>query len=198
MIAWIAAIAVFGTVMSGTPGPNNVLLAASGLRFGFARSLPFVAGIQAGLITLIVLVDLGLGQVVVRWPAVILVLRVLGSAYLLWLAYRLWTASSMASGPEVLRPFGFVRGTAFQFVNPKAWIMVLTFVSGLLAGAPIAGVWSRVLAIGVFVVVGVASCMVWLLFGAALRRHLADPARLRLVNRILAVASAATAVLFWT
>jgi threonine/homoserine/homoserine lactone efflux protein len=198
MITWIAAVAVFGTVMAGTPGPNNVLLAASGLRFGFARSLPFVAGIQAGLVVLIVLVDLGLGQVVDRWPVVIGVLRVLGSAYLLWLAYQLWTASSMGAGPAVLRPFGFVRGTGFQFANPKAWIMALTFVSGLLASAPIAGVWARVVGIGVFVVVCVASCLVWLLFGAALRRQLADPARLRLVNRILAVASAATAVLFWT
>ena len=198
MITWLTAVAVFSAVMSGTPGPNNVLLAASGLRFGFARSLPFVAGIQAGLAALIVLIDLGLGRVVERWPDIILALRVLGSGYLLWLAWRLWRSSALAEGPEVLRPFGFAKGTGFQFANPKAWIMALTFVSGLLATAPIAGAAGRAVGIGVLIVVCTASCAVWLVFGAALRRHLADPARLRLVNRGLAVASAVTAALFWT
>ena len=197
MITWLVAVAVFSAVMSVTPGPNNVLLAASGLRFGFARSLPFVVGIQSGLLALVLLVDLGLGELVGRWPVIIVVLRVLGSLYLLWLAYQLWTASSMASGPEVAKPFGFLRGAGFQFANPKAWIMALTFVSGLLAAPPVDAWWTLVAGLAVFHAVGGASCATWLLFGAALRRQLSDPARLRLVNRVLAVASALTAALFW-
>jgi threonine/homoserine/homoserine lactone efflux protein len=197
MITWLVAVGVFAGVMSITPGPNNVLLAASGLRFGFARSVPFVVGIQFGLLVLVLTVNLGLGQVIERWPVVIVVLRVLGSVYLLWLAYQLWTASSMSAGPEVGRPFGFLRGAGFQFANPKAWIMALTFVGGLLATPPGDALWVLVVGFAVFHLVGGASCTTWLLFGAALRRSLSNPARLRLVNRILAVASALTAVLFW-
>lgn len=197
MITWLVAVAVFSGVMSVTPGPNNVLLAASGLRFGFARSFPFVAGIQSGLLALVLLVGAGLGQLVERLPVVILVLRVLGSLYLLWMAYQLWTASEMASGPDAAEPFGFRRGAGFQFANPKAWIMALTFVSGLLATPPVDAWWALTAGLAVFHAVGTASCAVWLLFGAALRKQLSDPARLRVVNRVLAVASALTAALFW-
>ncbi|MFT4212528.1 MAG: LysE family translocator [Microbacterium sp.] len=195
MIAWGASVAVFALVMSITPGPNNVLLASSGVRFGLRRSLPQLLGIVLGVSVMIAVTASGLTAVLTAAPWLQLLLKIGGSAYLLWLAWRLLRTSGIADA-VIARPLGVWRSAAFQFVNPKAWAMTVGLVSGFLA--PGAGyATSTLAAMAIFAAVQVPSCGVWAVFGAGLRRWLSTPRALSIVNRALAGATAATVLLLW-
>ena len=118
----------FAFASSITPGPNNVLLAASGLTFGFRRTLPLVLGIEVGFLLLLLAVAVGLGAIFERLPWLQLALRVVGVTYLLYLAWSLWR-SSATGGATLDRPLGFAWGAMFQLVNPKAWMMAITMAT---------------------------------------------------------------------
>lgn len=195
MVGWAASVALFSFVMSVTPGPNNILLAASGLRFGVRRTIPQWVGICCGVVAMIGLCVAGLGAVFTAVPWLQLVLKIAGSLYLLWLGWHLWTSASLGEG-AMEKPMGFWRAVGFQFVNPKAWVMTLTLTSAFLTPGP-DYLWLALIATGVFVVVQAPSCGVWAVFGAGLRRWLSSPRALLVVNRCFAVAVVATIVLFW-
>lgn len=191
----IIAAASFALVASITPGPNNLLLAASGLTFGMRRTLPLLLGIEFGFQLLLLCVALGLGVVFERVPMLHPVLKIAGAAYLLHLAWNLWRSSS-AAGAVLAKPLGFLRGAAFQFVNPKAWMMTIGAVSAYTLG----GNWywtSVAMVVGVFFVMGVPSITLWAACGAAFRSALADPTRARLVGRAMAVLTALSCLLIF-
>ena len=122
----LSALAAFAFVASITPGPNNLMLMTSGVKFGFARTAPHLIGVILGFGLMIVLVGLGLNVVFERFPSVLPVMRVVGSVYMLWLALKIALAKPVHARECASRPIGFFGAAAFQWVNPKAWVMVLS------------------------------------------------------------------------
>lgn len=182
----LLALVAFAFVTSVTPGPNNLMLLASGVNFGFRRTVPHMLGIGAGFTLMVALVGLGLAPAFEAQPALHTALRAVGAAYMLWLAWRLAHAGPVGNGaPTRGRPMRFLGAAAFQWVNPKAWVMALTAVAAY-AGADggAAGVLPVAL---VFGAVNLPSVAVWAAFGAALRQALSRPATLRRFNVAMAL-----------
>ena len=175
-LSLLAALAGFAFVTSITPGPNNLMLLASGTRFGWRRSLPHLMGISFGFGVMLLLVGLGLGEAFNRLPRLHGLLKWVSLAYLLYLAFKVATAPPpQADGSATGRPMGFAAAALFQVVNPKAWAMALTAVTayGTLGVLPVTGV---------FVLVNLPCCGSWALLGEQMRRWLHRPRALRAFN----------------
>jgi threonine/homoserine/homoserine lactone efflux protein len=180
MPEFLIPFTLFAIAGSFTPGPNNIMLTASGANFGFRRTLPHILGICIGFPLMVAAVGIGLGRLFEVVPAIHAVLKVAGTAYLLWLAWRIATAGSADAGDAGARPLS-IEAAAFQWVNPKAWIMATGAISTFtLAGEAIL---PQVLTIvGIFTVVSVPSATVWTLLGIGIARLLRSPLALRLFN----------------
>ena len=178
-----AALVLFAFVTSVTPGPNNFMLLASGVNFGFSRTIPHMLGIGAGFLSLLLGVGFGLGAVLSAYPALHLALKIGGGAYLLYLAWRIAMARSMGDGgakQSDARPMTFLEAAAFQWVNPKAWVMAVTAMA--IYTTPQAQFLSVTLVAVAFAIVNVPCVSIWAGFGVALRGFLADPVRLKWFN----------------
>lgn len=189
-------LATYSFVMSITPGPNNVMLTASGATFGFRRTLPTLLGVSAGYALLLVGVAAGLGALFARWPTLQTILRWAGAAYLVYLGWRLLGAADVRAAAEQ-RPVSFIEAAVFQFLNPKAWVMTLTAVS-LFLPPELDFLGACAYLVGMMVVVNVPCITVWALFGTALRGFLAQPARRATFNVCMALALAGTGVIMVT
>ncbi len=176
------ALLVFAFVSSVTPGPNNVMLLASGVNFGFWRTVPHMCGIAAGFGSLLLCVGFGLGTLLLTFPTLSLVLKLLGGSYLLYLAWRIAMSRSMGASDAKTgsNPMSFMAAAAFQWVNPKAWMMAVTAMS--VYSSPDAPYLSVVLVAAAFVLVNFPSVSTWVGFGTVLRSFLADPQRLKWFN----------------
>lgn len=178
-----AALILFAFVTSITPGPNNFMLMASGVNFGFRRTIPHMLGIGVGFLSLLLGVGFGLGAVLAAYPALHMALKIAGGAYLVYLAWCIAMARSMGDGKAgegAARPMTFLEAAAFQWVNPKAWVMAVTAMA--VYTSPQAPFLSVVLVAVAFAVVNVPSVSAWAGFGVALRGFLADPVRLKWFN----------------
>jgi threonine/homoserine/homoserine lactone efflux protein len=185
--------ATYSFVMSITPGPNNVMLTASGATFGFRRTIPHMLGISVGFGIELLAVCAGLGAIFTRWPELQTVLRWVGALYLLYLGVRM-LGSGPANGGASTRPVTFLEAAVFQFLNPKAWVMTITAASIFLPhdlGVPAAAAYM----LGVMVVMNLPCIAVWALFGSSLRRFLERPASRMGFNAAMAVALVATGVI---
>lgn len=189
-----AALIGLAFVSSITPGPNNLMLWASGLNHGVQRTLPHLAGVSFGFTFLLFLIAVGLGTLFDQYAGVALALKLLGGGYLAYLAFRVFTSGSARRDNDVAPPLTFLQAALFQWVNPKAWVMGTTAVSTLLdTDQPILRA-----AVGLtvpFWVVNVPCITVWLWSGAASARWLDDRRRVRLANRSLGVLLGGTVVL---
>lgn len=188
-----AALVLFAFVTSVTPGPNNFMLLASGVNFGFGRTIPHMLGIGAGFLSLLLGVGFGLGAVLAAYPALHTALKIGGGAYLLYLAWRIAMARSMGeskAGENAARPMTFAEAAAFQWVNPKAWVMAVMAMA--LYTSPEAQFLSIMLVAVAFALVNVPCVSVWAGFGVALRGFLTDPARLKWFNIAMGLALAAS------
>ena len=188
----LIAASLFSFVSSITPGPNNMMMLASGVNFGFRRSVPHWLGICGGFTFMLCAVGLGLHTLLADHPALYDLMRYAGSAYLVWMAWRLATASASPASQDddtpgnEARPLGVWAAAAFQWVNPKAWVMAVTAMSAYLpARAQAIDVVALALLFGVINLPCVAC---WAGGGAALRRFLQDPLRLRIFNISMALA----------
>ncbi|SFI99516.1 LysE family translocator [Jannaschia pohangensis] len=175
-------LVAFAFVSSVTPGPNNLMIMASGANFGVVRSVPHALGISLGFGVMIVLVGLGLAQIFVRWPVAKTALAVVSVVYLLWLAWKIANAAPPDRRTAEGQPMTFGQAAAFQWVNPKAWTMALTAVTLYTAGGP----WAVVPVATVFTVVNLPSISLWLVMGVQMRRFLTSPGRLRAFNWTMA------------
>lgn len=179
----VLALAAFAFVTSITPGPNNLMLMASGANFGMRRTLPHMLGVTFGFGAMVGLLGLGLDRIIAQAPFVAQGLKWISLLYVLWLAWKIArSAPPAAQGDRQARPMGFLAASAFQWVNPKAWMMALGALSAYAAGA--GGVLGVAL---VFTAVNLPSVAVWAAMGQALRGWLADPVRLRIFNVAMAV-----------
>ena len=185
--------ATYSFVMSITPGPNNVMLTASGATYGFRRTIPHLLGISFGFGIELLAVCAGLGAIFTRWPDLQTVLRWVGAAYLLYLGVRmLW--SGPASSRTTSRPVTFLEAAVFQFLNPKAWVMTITAATLFLPhelGVLAAGAYMLL----IMVVMNMPCTAVWALFGSSLRRFLERPTSRFGFNAAMAVALATTGVI---
>ena len=179
--ALLPALLGFAFVSSITPGPNNLMLLASGANFGFRRSLPHMFGIAAGHSFMVVVVGLGLMGLFEAVPLLHDLLTIVSVAYLLWLAWRIATAVPK-DGEARGRPLTFWEAAAFQWVNPKAWYMAV-FAITLYAGD---ATWGVLAVAGVFALTNLPSISVWAAVGVEVRRLLGSPARLRAFNWTMA------------
>ncbi|KAA8694499.1 Amino acid transporter LysE [Pseudomonas caricapapayae] len=182
----LLAFTLFAFVTSITPGPNNMMLLASGVNFGFSRTLPHMLGISIGFFVLVLAVGFGLGSVFKAWPVLYTILRYVGAAYLLYLAWKI--ATSKPASDEVDsqgKPLGFMSAALFQWVNPKAWIMAIGAISTY---TPMQGYFYNVVVISaVFALINLPSVGIWAGFGSLLRNVLRDPLGLRLFNGVMAL-----------
>ena len=188
----IAAL-TFAFVGSVSPGPNNALLWASGMRFGFLRTVPHVLGTVLGIASLLMAVAVGLGAVVRVAPHAELVLKVAGSAYLLYVAYLVVGSGAIGRAASA-GPLGIARGLLFQCTNPKAWVFAVAAVGTFLPDATPATTAPFVVV--VVSVVGVSST-IWAAGGAALGRVVEDERSRRIVSKVLAAMLVASVVLIW-
>jgi threonine/homoserine/homoserine lactone efflux protein len=176
----LLALVGFAFASSVTPGPNNLMLMASGVNFGFRRTIPHMLGIAAGFCVLLLAVGFGLGALLHAIPALSLAMKVASCAYLLYLDWKVATARGIGSGEAGGRPMTFLQAAAFQWVNPKAWAMALVAMGAYVSATQ--PMLSVVLVALVFTAVNLPSVSVWTGFGIALRRFLADDRRLRVFN----------------
>lgn len=177
------ALLAFGVVSSFTPGPNNLMLMASGSHFGVRRTMPHLAGVVIGFSAMIVIVGLGLFGLFHAWPTSFTVLKGVSVAYTLYLAWKIARAPAPHEAGARGRPLTFLQGAAFQWVNPKAWTMGL---SAITLYAPDARLSSILLIAGVFGVMGLASATTWTLMGLSIRGWLSSRARLLAYNYTMA------------
>ena len=180
-----AALVLFAFTTSITPGPNNMMLFTSGVNFGFRRTIPHMLGIGAGFLSLLLAVGLGLGAVLHTVPALYTVLKFAGGAYLLWIAWKIGSSRSLSEGKTSAAPMSFLSAAAFQWINPKAWVMAVTAMATYTN--PDLYIVS-VLIVGLaFALVNVPSVSTWAGFGSALRDWLSDPVRLKWFNITMAL-----------
>lgn len=184
-LSLLGPLALFALVSSITPGPNNVMLASSGLNFGFRRSLPHLLGVNLGFTLMIFLVGLGLGSVFQQVPELYTVLKYAGAAYLLYLAWKIANSGRMDEGQARGKPFTFLQAAAFQWVNPKAWVMAVGVVATY---TPQNGFFANlIIATIVCGIVNLPSIGIWVTFGTALRRVLHRPGAIRAFNMGMAL-----------
>src|SRR4029453_14669079 len=180
------AFLLFAVVAAVSPGPSNVMLTAAGARGGVAKGLPCLLGATIGMASMMFLVPLGLGSVVLGHPLALTGLRWGGSAFLLWLAWRIPTA---AGGDTLVeeRPVGFVGAAVFQWVNPKAWVVSVGAAGTYLSPESGSAVAQSALLGGLFALAALPSGFVWLAFGAGVQRLLRGRRARRAFNLSLGV-----------
>jgi threonine/homoserine/homoserine lactone efflux protein len=187
----LLSLVAFAFVASVTPGPNNLMLMASGVNFGLKRSIPHMLGILVGFVAMTFGVGLGLGAALKAAPVLYAGLRWISIGYLLWLAWKIATAPTGfkdapgAATPLALAPMSFAGAALFQLVNPKAWMTILSAVAAFSVTSNYQS--SIVVIAAVFALVSVPSILIWTMCGIGLRSFLANPVRLRVFNVAMAL-----------
>ena len=191
------ALLVLATAMSFSPGPNTTLSTALGANHGFRRALPFVCAVPVGWGALLLVCALGLGALVVAVPLLSWAVKIIGVAYLLWLAFKVSQSRQLSQADADRLNVTFWQGAALQFVNIKAWMLALAIVSGWIAGRE--GPAMRLaIVLPVMLAYAFVSNMTYALAGSLLRDWLTGPAgsglRLRWFNYVMAGVLVVTAV----
>ena len=195
MITWelIIAISAYNFVMYVTPGPNNSILTASGIKFGFFSSIPNIFGIPSGHGLQLALVCLGLGSLFTTFPILLDILRFVGAAYILYLAYKMFGSLNITSSEDKSRPLKYYEAILFQFINPKAWVICITAVSlfypekeNLFLGTLFMVIMSTI--------INIPSISIWAFGGSVIRRYLSNTTLKKIIEWILALLLLGTAV----
>ena len=178
------ALAIFAFVSSVTPGTNNMMLLSSGANFGVRRTVPHALGVALGFTLMVAVVGLGLAGLFSSYPVLLVAMKWIGAAYMLFLAVKIARSAPLTERSTKTRPMTFIQAAAFQWVNPKAWIMAVTAVATYTR--PDRYVATVLIVAAVFGAVNLPSVWSWVVFGSALRRILSDPWKLRAFNWTMA------------
>ena len=174
----------FAFVSSITPGPNNLMLMASGVNFGFRRTIPHMLGIGIGFTIMVLLVGVGLAQILERYPWTNIALTVFSVLYMLWLAWKIANAAAPKEGEVGGTPMTFIQAALFQWVNPKAWAMAL----GAITIYAVDNSFGAVLFVAiVFGLINLPCVSIWTLLGVGVRELLQDRRYLRAFNWTMAL-----------
>ncbi|MEM7440052.1 MAG: LysE family translocator [Pseudomonadota bacterium] len=177
------ALMGFALVAAMTPGPNNTMLMASGANFGFARTVPHMVGIGFGMTVMILLVGVGLMELFDLFPVSYTILLVASLGYMIWLAWKIATASAPEAQGETGEPITLLQAALFQWVNPKAWAAALAAIT---AHAPDRTFGAVLIVAGAFAISSIPAVTSWTWIGREIRRFLSTPARLRGFNWTMA------------
>lgn len=186
--AMILSIATFTLSTVSSPGPNNIMLLSSGLTFGYKKTIPHMFGIILGFPFMVLFVGLGLGIVFERFPIVFSVLKIIGILYLFWMAYKIAYNKSTLDVEEVEEsiPFTFVQSAAFQWVNPKAWIMAITAISIFVTSNDDSFIQVAIIAF-IYLLSSIFSTSIWTVGGVVLKRFVKDSKIIRILNILMAI-----------
>jgi threonine/homoserine/homoserine lactone efflux protein len=183
MFATLPALLAFAFVTSVTPGPNNLMLMASGANFGMRRTLPHMLGVSLGHMLMTLVLGLGVIGLFRAYPQSFTVLKVVSVVYMLWLAWKIANAAAPKEGSTTGKPFTFLQAAAFQWANPKAWAMSLGAITNFAPDQTFAAIALVAL---VFAGINLPSVSLWTLMGREMRRFLTGPGRLRVFNWAMA------------
>ena len=195
MITWelIATISVYYFVMYATPGPNNSILTASGIKFGFIRSVPNIIGISSGHGIQLALVCFGLGSLFLQFPILLEILKYIGACYLLYLAWKMFGSLNILITDEKSSPLKYYEAILFQFVNPKAWVICITAVSlfypekeNLIIGTLFLVIMSTI--------INLPSISMWAFGGSVIRHYLSNEKLKKIIEWLLAILLFGTAI----
>jgi threonine/homoserine/homoserine lactone efflux protein len=183
----LLAFVVFAAVMYITPGPNNIMLLSSGLTFGFRPTVPHILGVTFGFAFMIGAVGVGLGTVFLAYPILQTMLKWGGVAYLLYLAGAIAMAEPVKAeeGGRRRGPMTFLGAVMFQWINAKAWVIVISTITAYAAIASFP--WNIAIQVAFNLLLGVLCCSAWALFGSALRPLLSSRTAVRTFNIIMAI-----------
>jgi len=180
----LGAFVLFAVVASFTPGPNNVMLMTSGLNFGVQRAQAHAFGVSIGFAFMVLVVGVGLGALFTAWPLLYQILKYAGVAYLLYLAWLIARAHGLREGEKRSRPITFLQAAAFQWINPKGWVMIVGAVTSFTAFMPYPG--NVLVMAAIFGLLCIASAEAWILFGSSLRRIVTNDRAVRIFNITMA------------
>ena len=192
--AEVVAFVTFSAVVAGTPGPSNTLLTTVGATVGIRRGLAALLGQVTGMAAMLFAVTLGLGGLLLAHPLALQILKWAGAAMLCWMAWQIATAKP--AGHATGRPAGFLAMAAFQWVNPKGWLVSTAAVATFLGRHAGDALGQAVVFAALFALTALPSCFPWLAFGAALQRYTRTPRAQRVVNTTMAALLAASVILF--
>ena len=181
----LLGLVAFAFVSSITPGPNNIMLMSSGATYGFRLTIPHLSGVVLGFGAMVLLVGLGLAGIFAVVPELHGIIRIIGTIYLLYLAYKIATSRNTLDKDAAARPITFTQAAIFQWVNPKAWTMV---VGAITAYVPQEDPFKSVVIVAAtFTLVNLPCVTTWTVFGVGLRGVLKSPAALRAFNIFMAI-----------
>lgn len=197
--AWdeIIALLVFAFAATWTPGPNNLLLANSGARFGFRASLPHIMGVALGFPAMLFCIALGLGELFQSQAWFRQGLRAAGAIVMAWICWRIMTIPFPDDAPQAsqAKPWRFWQASAFQWINPKAWAMAVATATAYVKGRGL--IQEAVLCAAPFLLVAFTSAPGWVLFGTLIRRFLSTRRRFRIYNVVMGSLMAASGLLLF-
>ncbi|HIF9182373.1 TPA: LysE family translocator [Photobacterium damselae] len=180
----VTSIMLFALSSSITPGPNNIMIMTSGLNFGIRKSLPLLLGISVGFAILTLLVGIGFGEIFNRYPQVIYMIKIIGTTYLLYLAYLI--AKSKKIDRQQIKNFGFIKGVLFQWVNAKAWIVTIGAISAFTNTED--SYLIQILTItSIFFLLSIPCSITWLFFGSIFQKYTRNATYLRIFNLSMSV-----------
>jgi len=189
----LAAISVYYVIMYATPGPNNSILSASGIKFGFIKTIPNIFGIPTGHGIQLALVCLGLGSLFVKFPFLFNLLKYVGAAYLLYLAWKMFGSLNIKTVEDKSSPLKYYEAILFQFVNPKAWVICITAVSvfypeqeNIFIGTLFMVVMSTI--------INIPSISIWAFGGSIIRKYLSNDKLKKIIEFLLAILLIGTAI----
>jgi threonine/homoserine/homoserine lactone efflux protein len=196
-LAMLISIASFALASALTPGPNNIMLLSSGLTYGYKRTLPHIAGILFGFPLMVICVGLGIGAVFELFPVIYTILKIFGISYLLWMAWRIASSSGDIKTKTLKnnKPFTFAQGAAFQWVNPKAWIVAITSTVSFTTNVEESFVQVLVISL-IFTFAGLISCNCWTLGGVYLKKFIKNERGIRIFNISMAILIVASVLPF--
>ena len=195
MITWelIIAISAYNFVMYVTPGPNNSILTTSSIKYGFVKTIPNIFGIPSGHGLQLALVCLGLGSLFTKFPILLDVLRYVGSAYILYLAYKMFGSINISATEEKSRPLKYYEAILFQFVNPKAWVICITAVT-LFYPEKENIIVGTIFMVFMSTIINIPSISIWALGGSIIRHYLKNNKLKKIIEFFLAILLIATAL----
>ncbi|ELW9233303.1 LysE family translocator [Proteus mirabilis] len=191
------SLAIFSFVTSITPGPNNIMLLASGINFGLKRTMPHAIGVSLGFFVMLLAVGIGIGALIKSSPIIYNILKYLGALYLLWLAWKTAISHSVEQNSNRQgSPLTLLEAALFQWINPKSWMMAISGIT--LYTSPQYPYISMLLVVIIFTLINFPCVAIWATFGHSLRERLKNPKILKLFNFIMGglLALSAISVLF--
>ncbi len=197
-LSTLIAVAGFSFATSASPGPNTLLLASSGARFGLKRTLPHMFGVNIGILIMMLAGAIGAGTVFQYFPSLQLIMKLLCTSYLLYLAWKISSCHTDCTDTGESRPISFIQAIGIQWLNPKVWMMALTAMSVFpAAGSGSDYLESALLVALVMTVINLPSITIWAVFGSMMRRILHTPKQQQYFNWGMGLLTAATATVIW-